>query len=143
MGDIADFLPEGIHKRLVNGTMRYIAQIRLNGKRISRTFSLVENAIYWLKDKQTKRGDNEPKEPKENILVTVNQKVNSNFPLSTPRQTFDELTDIFVNNHQELPDHEFIDTYWSLGENWRKPHHVLRYKQIILSKRKDNKNDDR
>ena len=33
-GDIADFLPKGIHKRLVNGTMRYIAQIRLNGKRI-------------------------------------------------------------------------------------------------------------
>ena len=73
-------LPEGIHKRLVNGTMRYIAQIRLNGKRISRTFSLVENAIYWLKDKQTKRGDNEPKENiGEFLLVTVFPKPKGKF----------------------------------------------------------------
>ena len=135
-GDIADFLPEGIHKRLVNGTMRYIAQIRLNGKRISRTFSLVESAIYWLKDKQTKRGDNEPK---ENILVTVFPKPKDKFKPSTPRQTFDELTDIFVNNHQELPDHEFMNIYWALGENWRKPCHTARYKQIMLSQRKELK----
>jgi len=139
MGDIADFLPEGIHKRLVNGTMRYIAQIRLNGKRISRTFSLVESAIYWLKDKQTKRGDNEPKE-NIRVLVTVFPKPKGKFKPSTPRQTFDELTDIFVNNHQDLPDHEFMNIYWGLGENWRKPHHVLRYKQIMLSKRKELKN---
>jgi len=140
MGDIADFLPEGIHKRIVNGSTRYIAQLRLNGKRISRTFSLVENAIYWLKDKQKERWSGD-KEIKQNLIETVFPKPIRKSGI-TNRNTFDELTDIFVNNHQDLPDHEFINTYWGLGENWRKPHHIARYKQIMLSKRKDNKNDD-
>lgn len=153
-------LPEGIVVRVVGESkkLRYVAQLRVGGKRVSKTFSLIENALGWLKEKKLlRRAEQAPKDlvaelvcvylPKEEALGASSlpqEKVLSEKALMefAPQRAFaptlfriDAMQKRFFSSPDTLTDQEFILVYWGVQELSRKPNHFKRYKQIISEER--------